>query len=215
MTEPLTEAFRAFPPPPASGYHPENQMPSMLGVRPSTSMPVSSLGLLTGGLPADREVNYDPERMQRIASSMNKYAQRPVVKEFLAELKNDPDVAAALKDGASGNPMAIFAAAQNSKNLNMLMMKYATRPEFMKTMMEIANDPDLKSMTGALRGGMGIPDMPQAPARQVRPAPAPANEEYQDEEGEDELTLDPSAVSGPSAAPLSTRKKAPPPVDTE
>ncbi len=211
------EAFQGFTPPPPVGYHPETRpLPMEQGVYSSTDMPASSLGLITGGLPGEgAAANFDPAQGQKVISVMNKYADRPIVKEFIADLKKDPAMAAAFAASKGTNPLAVLASAQNVKGLDKLMLKYSTRPEFMKLMMELMNDPDLKAFTKGLPAGRLPPGMPPA-----GPAPSPAPSRLQprasqapapvpDAESGGEMVLDTSVISGTAEEPSVAHKKVP------
>ena len=215
--ENFEEVFRAMPAP-QGGLGQENRMLAGQGVYSSTSMPVSSLGMFAGGLPAQlpSPANVDPAEMARVNQAISKYAERPVMKEFLSDLKKNPEVAEALARTKDGNPMALIIAAQNAKGLDKVMAKYVTRPDFMKTLMEIAGDPALKSVAGGM--GVNMPAVPQGqpagmPVVSVPQGPAQSG----GSDGDGEPTLDPSAISGAPAPqqPGSPRAKSvPSPVDS-
>ncbi len=188
-------------------------MPGALpAVAQSTEMAASGLGLISGSIPGQQAEAFNPAEGEKIVSVLAKYSDRPVVKEFLADLKKDPDIARALAQTKGGNPMAVMASVKNSKGINGLMMKYMARPDFLKFMMEAMRDPDLKPF---MKGLPGAPVMPQA----VPVAAVPAEEPAQEEEA-GSLTLDPSAMNAPATtAPANTTParagKVPPPVDTQ
>jgi len=213
------DVFRAFPPP-TPGYQPENRtLPTAQGVNNSTSMPASSLGLFSGEMPGGggyMPPGFSPEKSEQIVKAMNKYADRPIVKEFIADLKKDPNMASAFAASKGKDPMAVFASMKNSKGgVDRLMMKYVTRPEFMKLMMEVMGDPEMKpflqNMPGAIPSGlpqgMGIPQPPDQ-----EPDSSRLSEE---EDGGGEITFDPSAISGPAKPASSSSRKARQPVDSD
>jgi hypothetical protein len=103
--------------------------------------------------------------------------------------------------------MAVMASIKSSKGINGLMAKYKTRPDFLKVMMEAMRDPDLKPF---MKGLPGAPGLPQA----VPVAVAPVAEPQQQEEPAN-MTLDPSAISGPADTAPVRAHKVPPPVDTQ
>ena len=120
-------------------------------------------------------------------------------------------MSSALKaSGGAPNPLAVMAAVQNAPGMQKIVMKYAMDPEFLKTTMEMANDPALKSAASTM--GVNMPAMqpgamPQLPRGQAQPG---------DEDGDGEMTFDPSAISGaqPAAQPRpAAGKKVPSPVD--
>jgi hypothetical protein len=207
------EVFRAMPMPEAAEQ--QNRMLAGQAVYSSTGMPVSSLGMFSGGIPAVPQLNMSKEEMERASQAVTKYTERPIMKEFMAEIKRNPEVAAAMADvKGGGNPLALIAAAQNAKGIEKLMLRYAMNPEFMRTLMEMSNDPALKPITGGVPGMRGQPGqavgVPVMPALQQQ---APAS----DADGDGEMTFDPSAISGaqPAApAPAPRAKRVPSPVDS-
>lgn len=208
--ENIEQVFASFPPP-GQGYQPEALRLPGQGVALSTSMPQSSLGLFTGGIPGAQGGLPDMAASQEAAKALFKYSDRPIVKEFIEDLKKNPEMAAALAASKDGNPFAVMMTIRNAKGMDKLVMRYAARPEFLKLMMEVANDPELKPLMSGLPPGMGLPaGAPPARNVPVAPAPAPTEEEG---EGED-IKFDPSAISGPSARPASGAQ-VPPPVDSE
>lgn len=215
---PFQDAFQGFAPVTA-GYQPENRtLPMGQGVYSSTSMPPSSLGLFSGGLPSGHEEQaFDPEQGERLLKAMNKYADRPIVKEFLADLKKNPEITAAFSSPKGVNPAAFMAAMQNvrGKGMEKLMMKYAARPEFLKLMMEFMNDPELKPLLRNMPSGAGIPGMPQGAALSVPSGPQPADSRPSDEDGDGEMTFDPAVISGPAKKAPAPSKKVPVPVDND
>lgn len=186
------------------------------GVSYSTSMPVSSLGLFSGGMPGGQQAAFDPEQGERMFKAVQKYYDRPIVKEIMADLSKNPDMAAAFEGGRKGNPMAALMALQKAKGMEKVMMKYAARPEFMKLMMDVMSDPEIRPFMQGMPGGMPMPGpgrSPQAVAVPVNTAPAVSEEPEGEEEGP--MTFDPSAISGPSKETSVRSKKLPPPVDSD
>jgi hypothetical protein len=95
----------------------------------------------------------DGERTARILA---RYADRKIVKDFMVELKKDPDFARALKEKAANNPLGVIASVRKMKSLQGLTIKFAMRKDFMPLMMEVVNDPDMKPLLSKLpMGGMG------------------------------------------------------------
>jgi len=209
---PFQDAFQGFPPLTA-GYQPENRtLPLGQGVYSSTSMPASTLGLFSGGLPGGSAGDgFDPGQGEQLLKAMNKYADRPIVKEFLADLKRNPDMAAAFAASKDNNPIVVISLIHNAKGMDKLIMKYAARPEFLKLMMEVMNDPELKPLMKNMPAGM-----PQGTAVSVPAGRQPADSRPSDEDGDGEMTFDPSVISGPAKKPARIpSKKAPPPVDND
>lgn len=215
----IQEIFNALPPPQA-GYQPDNRTLPVFAVPSSTAIPVSSLGLFSGGLPdaGPGAGNFDPVAAQNAAKAMLKYSERPVVKEFMADLKKLPEMEGVLEGKKADNPLAVIAALQNAKGMNKIVAKYATRPDFISLMMEAMNDPELKPLMTRMPGMPGISAMPgQQVARPVSTLPPPASGGGEDEgdEEEEDMTFDPSAISGPVKTAPVQPKKAPPPVDRD
>lgn len=217
--EAVEEAFQAFPQ--QAMFEQMQQAAAASAQRPgvhySTSMPSSSLGLFSGGLPSGGPSPEMQEKAQLAMRAMNKYADRPIVKELINDLKKNPDMAKAIADGQGGNPLAMVAGIQNARGMESIMAKYVTRPEFMKLLMEISADPDVSAITKGIAPGVmpSMPAMPRQPKGDHVQADPGASDEPELEEG---VTLDPSAVSGnkaPAQAPARPRKRVPSPVDTE
>lgn len=202
----IESAFQNYQPP-SSVLGPEGlPMPgSGPSVLQSTAMASSGLGLFSGSIPGEQPEAARVEEAGKIVNAMAKYSDQPVVKEFLADLKKDPDVARALAQSKGRDPMAVLASVRNAKGVNALMAKYITRPDFLKVMMEVMKDPDMKHAMSSMPMGGG---MPQA----VPVAAGPAEEAQQEEEAGNQ-TLDPSAISGPFKTAPARAQKAPPPVD--
>ena len=213
---PFQQAFQAFPPP-AAGYQPENKTLPMRGVYSSTSMPASTLGLFTGGMPGGfAEENFNPEQGEQLLKAINKYADRPIVKEFLADLRKNPEIAAAFSSGKGVNPVVFMAAMQNARGMDKMMIKYATRPAFLKLLTEVMRDPYLKPFMRNMPAGMGMmpPGMPQGAAISVPTGPQSRASRLTAEYGDGEVTFDPSVISGPAKPARAPSRKAPPPVDS-
>lgn len=193
--ENFEEVFRAMPMP-QGGAEQQSRMLAGQGVYTSTSLPVSSLGLFSGGgLPSQMPSNMNPEDVARVSQTVNKYLERPVMKEFIAELKTDPAIADALAKTKGGNPAALFVTLQNAKGIEKMMAKYVARPDFMKTLLDMSSDPALKGMAGGM--GAAMPGMPQQGQGAMPTVSVPQGQAQPgDEDGDGEMTFDPSAISG-------------------
>jgi hypothetical protein len=210
------ETLQNYLPPPAAGSPETRSMPapvsSLFGIVASSS---SGLGLISGSMPEGGGGLPSPEEAQNVANAFAKYADRPVVKEFLADMKKDPELAALLEKNKGGNPLAVLGTIKSSKTMQGLAAKYAMRPDFMKLIMEVSADPAIKPLMRNVPGGLPqLPaSMPQVPAAQE---PAPQQEQAQAGDSAP-MTLDTSVISGPAAAqPAPAKaKKAPPPVDSQ
>lgn len=86
---------------------------------------------------------------RRLADAAGRYSGRPVMKEFLEELRRDPEVAAALAKGGDGGPRQLLEAAKKSAGARRLLLKYSLRPDFLKTLAEMKADPELKAAASA------------------------------------------------------------------
>lgn len=166
------------------------------------SMPGAGSAPQVGGLSeADMK-----QRADAGVKLMKKYAERPIIKQFLAELQDDPDFARAKKEIGTENPMALIGAMRKSKTAKAVMMKYAQKPEFMKALMDMSRDPELKQFSGG--GAVSVPAMPQLDRAAQ---PAEGGEEAGDEPG---LSFDASAISGTAAQPAKNTVKTPPAIDS-
>lgn len=204
--------------PPGSGSSSESRtIPGLTTSTASSAVtPISGLGLFSGELPAGGPEGgagsaITPEDTAKITAVMSKYTQRPVWKELMADIKKDPEMARALDSAKGVNPIAMVGTFQKSKSMNKIMMKYATRPDFLKLMMEMMNDRDLKPLTSKLpHGNYPGEGVPVEPTPQVGNMPAAQPEESDG----GPLLLDPSVISGTASSAATRANKAPPPVDT-
>ncbi|MBI4657184.1 MAG: hypothetical protein HY746_10655 [Elusimicrobia bacterium] len=138
----------------------QNAMPEIAKINFSTHAPGSSLttfkdsGLMAG--PGIEKIDTD-----KVYKSIAKYSDRPVVREFMEDLKADPDFKKVLDARDSGDPQKIFANVGKVKNLNKILAKYIYRPDFIKLMMEVYSDPELQPMLQKFGAG-ALPLNPQA-----------------------------------------------------
>ncbi len=183
------------------------------GPQGQAGMPASSLGLFAGSLaegqasPQDLP-KVDPEKADRMMKVFAKYAQEPVAKELLEELRADPAIAKAMAAGDGGNPLQMVMLAQRSGSAQKIVAKYATRPDFLKLMMRLMKEPELRDLMKDMPGGM-----PQAP--QPGTVPTQASQPQQPQE-EGDMTFDASVISGQQPPASKTpAAKVPPPVDSE
>ncbi|OGS14379.1 MAG: hypothetical protein A2285_09615 [Elusimicrobia bacterium RIFOXYA12_FULL_57_11] len=152
----------------------------------------------------------------KITQAMGKYSDRPLVREFLAELQADPDYTKMRASKNGDNPLTMIASIQKSPGMRALLVKYTKRPEFMKLMMEIMKDPDMSPLLKGMPAGRGAAPAAISPAPamvpvRVRPALATENS---DPDGDGEITFDASAISGSGTASSRAAGKPPPPVDS-
>lgn len=211
------DAIQSYLPPP-SGYTPENRSipapsASLFGAAASSG---SGLGLFSGSVPDESRVAVTAEDAQKVAGAFSRYSDRPVVKEFIADMKKDPELAKVLAHNKDANPLSVLASIQKSPRMQALAAKYALRPDFIKLVMEVYSDPALKPMMQHMPGVM-----PQLPGALPQPAQAPAAPEAapQQDQPEDSgpMTLDTSVISGgASEQPAQAAPKTvPPPVDNQ
>lgn len=83
---------------------------------------------------------------EKIMNALNKYAERSIVKEIMNDLKKDPNFQKALEGRNSHNPLEVMANIKKVKNMNEIMGKYAMRPDFMKLMLDVMRDAELKPL---------------------------------------------------------------------
>ncbi|MCX5786086.1 MAG: hypothetical protein NTX59_10390 [Elusimicrobia bacterium] len=159
-----------------------------------------------------------PAGATEVYKALLKYADRPIVKDFIAELKKDPSYREALANTGSNNPMKVIANIHNIKGMDKIIAKFTFRPDFMKLMMEVVADPELKPLLSgmpqlgrlpAAGAGMAIPQIPAA-----MPLPAGTQERNPVGPGSDtEIKFDPSAINGGAQSDsVAVKRKAPPPV---
>lgn len=203
----LEEAFNSSPSPfPQTGQ--AGAMPQQGFAMFGGSGQGSGLGLITG-VPGGQP-QFTAEQGERLHAAMMKYSERPIVKEFIADLKKNPDMAKAFEQSKGANPLTVISSIRNAKGMEAIVAKYAYRPEFLSLLMEVMKDPEVKPLLGGIPGIGGA--LPQAPV----PPPAPVDSpEPSLGSGDAPMVLDPSVISGtpsePAARPI---RKAPPPVDS-
>ena len=86
--------------------------------------------------------------------AINKYSDRPIVKEFLSDLKKEPEFQKAFKASGEHNPLAAMESIHKIKNMKKIMGKYVMRPDFMKLMLDVMQDPEMKPLFKMMPGGM-------------------------------------------------------------
>jgi hypothetical protein len=207
----LEEAFQN-PPSPFPGYLPESgTLPSSGSVEfSSIPMPASSLGLFPGSIPGSSPAPFNAEEAGKVYDAFAKYADRPVVKEIMADLKKNPDIARAFMESKGNDPFKMMASVRGAKGLDKIAAKYALRPDFLKLLMDVMKEPAIKPLMNGLPGGLPLPGAVIQRVPQGRPADESSG-------GGVPMTLDAEAVSGtPAARPVSSRsKKVSLPVDSE
>ncbi len=90
---------------------------------------------------------------EKIMKALNKYSERPIVKEFINDLKKEPEFQKALEAKDTNNPIAVISSVNKIKNMKGIVGKYAMRPDFMKLMMEIMQDPEMAPLFKMMPGG--------------------------------------------------------------
>lgn len=173
----------------------------------------SSLGLITGS--PGGQPQFNAAQGERVHAAMMKYAERPIVKEFIEDLKKNPDMAKAFEQAKGNNPLVVISSIRNARGMEAIVAKYAYRPEFLSLMMEVMKDPEIKPLLGGMPGMGGT--LPQAPAAPSAPAPTPADSpEPSLGAGDAPMVLDTSVISGTPSEPAPRPvRKAPPPVDSD
>lgn len=138
---------------------PRRAMPDVLrAMASSTQVPGgSSLTVFTNaGEYASMGGRIGSEGGERAAKIAAKYADRPIVRDFMSELKKDPDFAKVLQAKAANNPLEMISSVQNLKSMRPLTLKFMMRRDFIPFMTEVMNDPDMKPMLSKLPvGDMG------------------------------------------------------------
>ena len=154
---------------------------------------------------------------EKAARVLAKYADRAIVKDFLAELKKDPDFARALREKDANNPLVMIASVQKTKSMQGLTLKFAMRKDFMPLMMEVMNDPDMKPLLSKLpmgNMGPGAQMLKMMPGAAQSPAPVVVQPEYDAAAGigiGESAHLDSSVMQSPvPASTTKLEKKAPP-----
>jgi preprotein translocase subunit SecG len=171
----------------------------------------SGLGLITGS--PGGQSQFTAENGERVHAAMMKYAERPIVKEFIADLKKNPDMAKAFEQSKGNNPLVVISSIRNAKGMEAVVAKYAYRPEFLSLLMEVMKDPEIKPLLGGMPGMGGA--LSQAPVPPSAPAPAESPEPSLGS-GDSPMVLDTSVISGTPSEPAARPRgsKAPPPVDS-
>lgn len=117
-----------------------------ISARTLADVPVSSAAWTLGHSRSSGPVT---ERDKRIAAAMAKYGNRPVVLDFMEDLKNDTCTAKIIADRQLTNMFDALSAAREAGCLDRLKLKYAFRPQFIKLMAEVMSDPDVRPLLEA------------------------------------------------------------------
>ena len=156
------------------------------------------------------------EKSKKLFAALNKYSDRPIMKEFLADMARNPEYIRAKAADRAGNPLTWFSSLQKSPAMKDIVLKYTRRPDFLPLMMELMKDPEVRPLIAG--GASGLPSaMPPgaaAPAVARPAAPQSAAKGDADTEGEGVMTLNSDAISGPAQPSYKASGKAPPPVDS-
>jgi hypothetical protein len=114
----------------------------------SSARTLADVLVSSAAVPAEYPRSSSPatERDKRIASAMAKYGNRPVVLDFMEDLKNDPCTAKIIADRRLTNMFDALSAAREAGCLDRLKLKYAFRPQFIKLMAEIMSDPEVRPL---------------------------------------------------------------------
>ncbi|HAH32394.1 MAG TPA: hypothetical protein DCL44_08790 [Elusimicrobia bacterium] len=184
------------------------------GVSFSSGPVSSSLTTFTNASSPDAGGMAGPVDPGTTYKALAKYMDRPIVKEFIGELKKDPSFREALANSGGNNPMKVMADIRKIKGMDKITEKFAFRPDFMKLMMEVMSDPELKPLLGRIpQAGRVIP-MGAFGAKAAQAGdgstPAEGTPHMPEDTG---VKFDPTAISGgEQSAPASVKRKAPPPI---
>lgn len=151
----------------------------------------------------------------KIMHALSKYSDRPLVKEFLAELEQDPAYSKFKKANKGANTLDMIARMQKSSGMRNLIVKYSKRPGFMPLMMEVMQDPAMKPFMQGVSGGSDEMSgaMPAVPAMPAYSGQASQPSDSYESEGDGEITFDASAL-GASKPAYRPAGKPPPLVDS-
>jgi hypothetical protein len=176
---------------------------------------VSSLGMFSVPDSGEAQSPAAGEDKERMFKALGKYSDRPLVKEFFAELKKDPDYNKASEAKKGGNPMAMIAGMQKSAGMRALISKYMRRPEFMTLMAEVTQDPEMRPFLRGMPGGAGamLGAMPPSASAAGRAQLGGESEDDAEQDGGGEISFDASAISGSAKPSSRSAVKPPPPVD--
>jgi|GEM_PF-4861438 len=111
-------------------------------IKKSTSF-VYPVGSLRGGDIIESVQRVDS---QKLSSAMKKYANRPIVQEIINDLKKDPNFKKAFAKGSASNPMEVLKVIKSMNGMKKIASKYALRPEFMKLILEVMQDPEMRPL---------------------------------------------------------------------
>lgn len=161
-----------------SGY---GKVPDQFRVQPepvrlpaTEDVPRDRLLISTASLPAAAPPAAEQVRRQ-VADTADdfiklaqKYRNRPVAKQFWAEISADPVFQKALQTPDNAGAMLLLAQSQASRNAATVVKKYMGNPDFIRLVQDITRDPDFARAMGRLGpmvGGAlsGIPASPYGP----------------------------------------------------
>lgn len=171
---------------------------------------------------AQTAASITPEDAEKAADAFAKYADRGIVKDFMAELKKDPDFIQALKEKDANNPLAMIASVQKVKSIQGLVFKFIMRKDFMPLMVDVMNDPEMKPLIGKLpmenMGPAGqmlkmMSGAARSPSAEM--AQSENNEAVSEEEDGEPAILDNSAMRSPARSSGTALKKKKPPLPNE
>ncbi|MCG2726933.1 MAG: hypothetical protein L6420_11905 [Elusimicrobia bacterium] len=144
---------------------------------------------------------------KKIIDAMNKYSERPIVKEFMNDLKKDPNFQKALEAKNSNNPMAVIGNINKIKNMKEIVGKYAMRPDFMKLMLDIMRDTEMKPLFKMMPVGM-TPGVSNFDIKSIET-------EIKNENLNENLKLAPTVFDNNDSKKSSQKKVIPPPLEHE
>lgn len=134
--------YRDLPPADDPAYAPPARFDFIKTTAPgAAAVPDFSLDGSTDPVSAART-----ERERRIAAALTKYGSRPVVLEFMEDLKKDPCTAKVIEEEKITDMIGALSAARRAGCLDKLKVKYAFRPQFIKLMAEVMADPEARPL---------------------------------------------------------------------
>lgn len=97
---------------------------------------------------AARPADPAPARAESLRRALLKYGDRPLVKELLEDLENNPEAAAALAGADPREPLKALQKLRATPGGAALAAKYMTRPDLIALLAEMRKDPELAPLFG-------------------------------------------------------------------
>jgi|GEM_PF-3980458 len=119
-------------------------------VRASTEAHGSGLTVFVNSKEYAQDGARDPSAEARAAlGALRKYSDRPIVKDFIAAAKKEPEFARAMKNNPE-DPLAFVGSMQNMPALQNLLLKFVMRKDFAPFLKEVAGDPEVRPLMKVL-----------------------------------------------------------------